>query len=93
MVTPLAMLLKMLNYLKQPVLQVKKLSKKLMPNSESELRNSEQIGTMLVMQLVTIVMCCLLGAKMERPQYLGLKHIAFGLLDTLTVSQLDVVVT
>jgi hypothetical protein len=93
MVTPLAMLLKMLNYLMQPVHEVKKLSKKLMPNSESKFRNSEQIGTVLVMQLVTMVMFCLLGAQMERLQYLGLKRIAFGLLDTSAVSRLDVVVT
>jgi hypothetical protein len=90
---PLAMLLKMLNYLMQPVHQVKKLSKKLMPNSEPKFRNSEQIGTVLVLQLVTMVMFCLLGAQMERLQYLGLKRITFGLLDTPTVSRLDVVVT
>jgi hypothetical protein len=48
---------------------------------------------MLVMQLVTMVMFCLLGAQMERLQYLGLKRIAFGLLDTSTVFRPDVVVT
>jgi hypothetical protein len=69
------------------------LSKKLMPNSKSKFRSSEQIGTVLVMQLVTMVMFCLLGAQMERLQYLGLKRITFGLLDTSTVSELDVVVT
>jgi hypothetical protein len=64
-----------------------------MPNSESKLRNREQIGTVFVMQSVTMVMFCLLGAQMERHQYLGLKRITFGLLDTSTVSRLDVVVT
>jgi hypothetical protein len=38
---PLAMLLKTLNYLKHPVHEVKKLSEKLMSNSESKLRNRE----------------------------------------------------
>jgi hypothetical protein len=86
MVTPLAMLLKMLNYLKQPVHEDKKLSKRLMLNLEFKFRNSKQIGTMLVMQLVTMEMFSLLGAQMERLQYLGLKRITFGLLDKSTVS-------
>ena len=47
----------------------------------------------LVMKLARMLMLCLLGAQMERLQYLGLKRIAFGLLDTSTVSRLDVVVT
>jgi hypothetical protein len=64
-----------------------------MLNSESKLRNSEQIGTVLVMQLARMLMLCLLGAQMERHQYLGLKRITFGLLDTSTVSRLNAVVT
>jgi hypothetical protein len=46
-----------------------------------------------VMQSARMVMFCLLEAQMERHQYLGLKRIAVGLLDTSTVSRLDVVLT
>jgi hypothetical protein len=84
MVRPLAMLFKMLIYLELPLREIiRKFSEKLMPNSELALKNSKQIGIMLVMQWIRMEMFCMLGARMERHQeYLGLKHIVFDLEDT-----------
>jgi hypothetical protein len=39
-----------------------------------------------------MVMSCMLGAQIERHQYLGLKPMVLGLEDTSTVSRVDVVV-
>ena len=76
---------KLVLFLKLPLCDNTTLSKKLLRNSKPTMMNSKQLRQ----QSARMVVFCMLGAQMERDQYLGLKRIVFGLEHTSTISQLD----